>query len=175
MKYAALLFLSVLLVRTADAQSGHRKHKHDYTVVIDDSTFVQAMPDRGAKLTGYYKEDTIQKIVTWFGFNFGDVRRDYYYWKDSLIMVIETQKLYSTAADAHVNPDSVKASYTGRYIFSHNELTDVSQKGTYSISDTPADKGEMEKTFLALSDKYLTLLDQKRANKKSRIPWDGSF
>lgn len=141
-------------------------------ILINDTSFVNAMPEQGATLKAYFINDTISEIKTWFGFNFGEVTRDYFYWDDTLIVVNETQKLYSATAVPKVNADTIKASYTGRYLFKHGQLSDISQKGSYSISDTPANKDETNAVLTSLSDKYKRLVYAKRERKKNRLPYD---
>lgn len=171
MKVYAFLFL--LAVSTPSfAQSGKKKNKHNYMILINDTSFVSAMPEQGATLKAYFINDTISEIKTWFGFNFGEVTRDYFYWDDTLIVVNETQKLYSATAVPKINPDTIKTSYNGRYLFKKGQLTDISQKGSYSISDTPANKDETNAVLTSLSDKYRKLVYAKRAKKKNRLPSD---
>lgn len=162
------LLLSSILVFSASAQQTQKLRKH-YYILIDDTTFVNAMPEQGATLKAYFKNDTIYKIETWFGFNFGEVTRDYYYWDDTLSLVNETQKLYNAEAPPKINPDTIKTSYAGRYIFQHNKLTGISQKGSYSISDTPQTKEDTQAALLMLSDKYRVLAYEKRKAKKNRV------
>lgn len=168
MKKVLIFSLLCTLGVTLFAQNGSKKNKHHYFVYIDDTSFVTSMPEQGASLTAYFKNDTLYKIKTWFGFNFGDVTREYFYWNDTLNLIIETQKMYASTAVPKINPDSVKAHYTGRYIFKKGKLTDISQKGNYSISDTPSTKAETEATFLMLSDKYRKVAYTKAKKKKNR-------
>lgn len=165
-----ILFSTLLLTIsiTVFSQSGFKKNK-EYYILIDDTTFVSAMPDQGATLKAYFKKDTLYKIETWFGFNFGEVSREYFYWNDTITLINETQKLYSATAVPKVNPDSIKSHYSGRYIFKKGRLTDISQKGNYSISDTPSNRDETETTFLLLSDKYRKVAYAKAKKKKNRL------
>ncbi len=156
------------------AQKQEKIRKH-YYIVIDDSSFVNAMPENGATLKAYFKNDTLYKIETWFGFNFGDVTRDYFYWRDTLSLIIETQKLYNASAVPKIDPDTVKVTYTGRYIFKNNHITGMSQKGSYSISDTPQSKEETEVALMLLSNKYRVLAYDKRKSKKNRVKIKGSI
>lgn len=164
-----ILVLFICFNLTQSAYSQHTPGKKDYYVLIDDSSFTPTTPDKGAWIKGYYEKDSLQKIEIWFGYNFGDLRREFYYWKGQLIMVTETQRLYSTNPEARINIDSVKPNYNARYTFLNGKLKDVNQKGTYSFQDTPADKATMEATFLNLSAQYIKTLDEKRAVKKNRI------
>ncbi len=164
-----VLFLLILSVGThVFSQTSKLKSRRNYYILLSDTSFVQSMPERGATLKAYFKNDSLAKIETWFGFNFGDVTRDYYYWHDTLTLIIETQKLYNAMADPPLNADTIKANYTGRYIFKKRVLTDISQKGSYSISDTPSTKEEQQAAFLMLSDKYTKVAYDKRRDKKLR-------
>lgn len=169
MKRIVLLLLLLPVGFTSFGQSaGKKKSKHNYYILIEDSSFVASMPERGASLKAYFEHDTITKIETVFRFNFGDVRREYYYWDDTISLINETQRLYNATAVPAINPDTIKANYSGRYIFKNRKLTDISQKGSYSISDTPSTREEQEAAFLMLSDKYQKLAYERRKNKKSR-------
>lgn len=163
-----ILTLLCTLGITLFTQNSPKKSKKHYSIFIDDTSFVASMPEQGATLTAYFKNDTVYKIKTWFGFNFGDVSREYFYWNDTLSLIIETQKMYNGAAIPAINPDSIKAHYSGRYIFKKGKLTDISQKGNYSISDTPSSKEETEATFLMLSEKYRKVAYAKARKKKNR-------
>jgi len=165
-----ILLLAILCFTGAtalQAQSGKvRKH---YYILITDSSFVNSMPERGASLKAYFKNDSIYKIETWFGFNFGEVTRDYYYWNDSITLVNETQKLYNANAEPKVDPDTVKVTYTGRYIFQGDKLTGINQKGSYSISDTPQSKDEVQAAMLMLAYRYKNIAYERRKVKKNRV------
>lgn len=167
-KLLFLLIACTMLTSIQAQQTGKQSRKH-YYVTINDSSFVSAMPEQGATFKAYFKGDSLYKIETWFGFNFGDVRRDYFYFKDTISLINETQKLYSATTLPKVNPDTIKATFTGRYIFKMGKLTDISQKGNYSISDTPSSKAETEAAFLMLATKYKMLAYEKRKKKKNRI------
>lgn len=110
------MLLAVSLISSAEAQNTKKPRSH-YYVLIADSTFVQAMPEKGATFKAYFKNDSLYKIETFFGFNFGDVRREYYYWNDSISLINEYQRLYNANATPPVNSDTIKVTYTGRYIF----------------------------------------------------------
>ena len=169
MKSRNILFVFLLLSGVGASQAQTAKVRKHYYIQITDSSFVNSMPERGASLIAYFKNDSIYKVETWFGFNFGEVTRDYFYWNDSITLVNETQKLYNATAEPKINPDTVKVTYTGRYIFQHDKLTGINQKGSYSISDTPQSKDDVQVAMLMLAYKYRDLAYEKRKSKKNRI------
>lgn len=164
-----ILFLVLITTGISGAYAQQQKVRKHYYIEITDSSFVTSMPEKGATFRAYFKNDSLYKVETWFGFNFGDVSRVYFYWDDSITLVNETQKLYNANAEPKINPDSIKASYTGRYIFQHDELTGISQKGNYSISDTPQSKEETQGALLMLAYKYKAIAYEARKHKKNRI------
>lgn len=172
MKYFGFICLFFLFTTGTQAQSSGKKGKGNYYVEIKDSTFAGTKPQRGATLTGYYTNDSIEKVVTWFGFNYGDLTRKYFYWKNNLILIVEEQRLYNTTTQLPADPSAVKPNFTGRYIFVDGKLTDMKETGTYSFNDTPSDKASQEAMFLSFSDKYMKLLNEARAKKKNRIKWE---
>ncbi len=168
MKKVFIFTILFSLIITGFTQNGSRKTKQ-YFILVDDTSFVSAMPERGATLKAYFKKDTLYKIETWFGFNFGDVSREYFYWNDTITLINETQKLYSAASVPKIDPDTIKSHYSGRYIFKKGKLIDIAQKGNYSISDTPSNKAETEAAFLMLSEKYCQIAKAKARIKKNRF------
>lgn len=166
-----ILVAIMMLTVSLQAQSGKNSRKN-YYVLITDTSFVQAIPEQGASLKAYFKNDSLYKIETWFGFNFGEVTREYYFWDDTIKLINEYQKLYNPLGVPKPDPDTIKVTYSGRYIFKNNVLTDISQKGSYSISDTPQGKNDIEAGFMMLIDKYKKLAYDKRKKKKNRIKYE---
>jgi len=165
----AIILCSLLLLTELSAEAQSTKVRKHYKINITDSTFVQSMPEQGASFTAYFKQDSLYKVETRFYFNFGEVARDYFYWRDSISLINETQKLYNATALPKVNADTVKVTYSGRYIFQHDKLTGISQKGSYSISDTPQSKDETEVALRMLAYKYKALAYERAKSKKNRI------
>ncbi|MFI5171088.1 MAG: hypothetical protein ACHQFW_01790 [Chitinophagales bacterium] len=163
------IFSLLFPLMLAGFSQGSSKKIKAYYIFINDTSFVTAMPEQGATFKAYFQDNALYKIETWFGFNFGDVSREYFYWNDTITLINETQKLYSATAVPKIDPDTIKSHYTGRYIFKNGKLSDIAQKGSYSISDTPSSKDETEVTFLMLSDKYRKIAYEKAKKKKNRI------
>ncbi len=170
MKIIFHCIICVLLLTPVYSQNSPKNNKRkNYFILIDDASFANSKPERGACLKAHYKNDTLQNIETWFGFNFGDLKRDFFYWNNQLIVVTEIQKLYSSQHGSPINTDSIKPNFTARYLFSDTVLTDVIQKGSYNFMDSPADKNTMQATLFNLSEQYVSVLDERRADKKNRL------
>lgn len=158
------LFFILFIAHSSFAQ----KSKKDYSVYVD-SGFTVAVPERGAHMTGFFEQDSLVRIEAFFGFNFGDLRRNYYYDNNQLIMIIESQRLYNNNPGNKINADSVKINYEGRYLFLNNTLNSVKQNGHFSFMDMSADKQTMQDTFLKTSDDYKRIILEKSKKKKNRI------
>jgi hypothetical protein len=161
-------FLLLLLMGAMQSFSQSASKKGTYYVVID-SVHPMQQTAKGSILKGYYERDTIQKIECWFGFQFGDLRRVFYFWQGRLIMVTEEQRLYDANAVSRENTDTVKPNYDGRYLFTDDKLTNLKQNGSFSFLDTPADKTSMQNTFLQMAADYQAMLDIARTDKNRRI------
>ncbi|MBC8046377.1 MAG: hypothetical protein H7Y00_06245 [Fimbriimonadaceae bacterium] len=169
MRYILLfLILVTTSVHTSAQHLPQKKKKKGYYYISVDSGFVEKEPERGAVLNAFYEKDTLIKISCWYGFNFGDLRRDFHYWNDKLIMVTEIQRLYSYTETKPVDFDTIKPNFEGRYLFENGRLTSVKQDGSFSFMDTPADKDSMQNTFIIMSNNYKQLAENERANKKNR-------
>lgn len=50
--------------------------------------------DGGASITGYYKENVLQKMTEWVGLSGGVIQNEYYFDKGSLVFVYSTEQRY---------------------------------------------------------------------------------
>ena len=166
-KILFLLLISGLIVQTGYSQNKSKKRVKPYYVVIDDASFTNTKSDRGATLTGYYEKDSLVRMVAWIGFASGDIRREFFYWQNNLIVVKETHRLYNPQTSTDI--DSIKPSYNARYVFTNGKLTDIKQKGSFSFTDMPSDKKTQEATYQAMSAQYVDAMEKARAVKENRI------
>lgn len=163
----AYIIFFCLLVPAAYAQQKTVKKIKPYYVVIDDASFTNTKTDRGATLTGYYEKDSLVRLVAWFGYNYGDISREFFYWQDELIVANEIQRMYNPATTTPL--DSIKPNFKARYLFTDGKLTDIQQKGSYSFAEMPSDKITQERTYLWLSEQYASALNEKRMDKANRM------
>ena len=135
-------------------------YKYYKTVTIDNSEdFLGQITDNGGSLTGYYKGDSLKKVVEWVGLSNKVIQNEYYYETDKLIFVYSTESLYryyySTKSIDYAKLDNV---FKGRYYFLNGKLIHV------ILSDTAyaANKNHNIADRLTSSDYYLKLLKKKR-------------
>lgn len=166
-KIIFLLLIAGCFAQPIYAQSKKPKKVKPYYVVIDDASFTNTKSDRGAKLTGYYINDSISRMESWTGFASGDIRREFFYWRDTLLVVTETHRLYNPNTTTPI--DSIKPTYNARYVFVNGKINDIKQKGSFSFTEIPSDKKTQEAMYLSISAQYVEALNKARAIKENRI------
>lgn len=135
-------------------------YKHYKVVTIDDSEeFLGHGTDNGGSLRGYYKGDSLKKIVEWVGLSNRVVQNEYYFEKGKLVFV------YATDSKCRFNDsteefdcskfDNVSA---GRYYFSQDKLIHT------ILSDGEHGKTKQKDAteFLTAGKNYIALLNAKR-------------
>lgn len=170
----SFLFFLMFIVFQVNAQSSEKQSKKNKIkpyYVYADTGFTVIKPEKGTWIKGYYEGDSLIKIETWFGFNYGELHREYFYWGNNLIIVNETQKVYNNTNGNFVDVDSIKPNYTARYLFDGNKLTSIKQEGNYSFMDIPAGKQMMQDTFLEMSKNYMQFVEELKKKKKNRIKY----
>jgi hypothetical protein len=135
-------------------------YKNYKTETIDDAeAFLGHGTDNGASLTGYYKGDSLKKIIEWVGLSNKVIQNEYYFDQEKLIFVYATESRYkfndSTKSPDHSKLDNV---FKGRYYFNHDKLIDTILNDEEHVATKKQDAAH----FLALGKGYLRLLKTKR-------------
>lgn len=132
-------------------------------VTIDDSeAFLGNVTDNGGSLTGYYKEDTLKKIVEWVGLSNRVIQNEYYFDNGKLVFVYAVERQYSLKSTS-LESDFTKLNKTfeGRYYFNNNKLFKTVLHGKVT---------EETQDFLSSSKEYVKLLtDQTAIHQTSSI------
>ena len=135
-------------------------YKNYKTVVIDDAEiFLGHNPDNGGSLTGYYKRDTLKKVVEWVGLSYKVVQNEYYFDNGQLIFV------YASESQYHLNDSTQTFDYnkldplfTGRYYFDQGKLINA----ILTDETHAASKEQDADSFLKCAKRYSKLLKAKR-------------
>lgn len=105
---------------------------HTLTVVsltpeeIED--VIGASPDNGAGITGYYKKDTLRKMVVEVGPSYGLVRQEYYYQNGQPVFIYDTEKSFP-ATDSSIDHSRLVLNFEGRYYLNNGAIIDTKLKG----------------------------------------------
>lgn len=138
------------------------EYKNYKVVTIDDvSKFKGHYTDNGGSLAGYYKNDSLKKIIEWIGLSVDIIQNEYYFNNDKLIFVYSTAKRHHLNDDFSIDETKLDNVSEGRYYFDNNKLIDT----ILSNEEREKEKGNDVKRFLKDSKSYINLLNSKKGNK----------
>lgn len=134
MKYifAFSLFISLSsLVIGQEKQSIIKQIRADYQIINADThltkrkvkgeDFLENTPDGGAELTGYFKKDSLVKIVEWIGLSYGNSITEYYLKQGKIFFIYERFMSFVTT-DSSIDYSKVKLAFEGRYYIHNDQL-----------------------------------------------------
>lgn len=100
----------------------------DYQLVkLDDAEIILGQAtDGGASLTGYFKGDTLCKVIEWVGLSSGVIQNEYYIDRGALVFVHSNEKRFAFN-DSLQTMDNTKlvSAFSGRYYFQNNAFYEV--------------------------------------------------
>jgi hypothetical protein len=136
------------------------QYKNYDTITIDEAEeFLGHGTDNGGSLTGYFKEDSLKKIVEWVGLSNKVIQNEYYFDRDKLIFVYSTESKYrfndSTQSLDYSKLDNI---FEGRYYFDNDKLLDT----IFHDKEHTATKKQDSADLITSSKDYLKLLKTKR-------------
>jgi len=106
---------------------------HDSTLKrlkLDGEDFLDFSPDNGAELTGYYKGDTLCKMIVEIGPSYGMCRYEHYYSYGQLVFIYEKQDVFPADSSGDgLNFNKLVLNFEGRYYFDKGRLIDIKTKG----------------------------------------------
>lgn len=127
---------------------------------LDNDDFMEHVTDGGGSITGYFKNDSIVKIVEWIGLSYGNGTREFYFKKARLFFVYEKfQSFVVNDTTGEMDHDAVKTSFEGRYYFNKDKLIEQKTTGKRVFEDESAD---IVKELLASAAENSNLLIKKK-------------
>ena len=111
--------------------------------------------DNGCSLTGYYKVDSLKKMVEWIGLSNRVNINEYYFQDNHIVLVLSLEKLYKVN-DVTGEMDNTRfdKTFADRYYFSNDKLI----KTILSNKEHEMTEEQAASEFLATSKKYLSIL-----------------
>ncbi len=135
-------------------------YKNYRVVTIDDSEeFLGHGTDNGGSLKGYYKGDSLKKIVEWVGLSNRVVQNEYYFDKGKLVFVYSTDSRYkSNDTTGELDYSKFDNVFKGRYYFNNDKLIDT------ILNDKEHEKTKQKDAadFLDSSKDYMKVLNARR-------------
>ncbi|WP_442587477.1 hypothetical protein ACSBL2_15640 [Pedobacter sp. AW31-3R] len=125
-------------------------------IVLNNEDFLDHMPDGGGKLTGYYKNKELIKIICWIGLSYGTQLTEYYFKDKELIFAYKVFNsfLYDDQTQ-QLRYNDTKRSFEGRYYFNGGQQIKTITKGKNNV-----DEGQTasENTMIQEADDYRKML-----------------
>ncbi len=130
---------------------------------LDGEEFLENIPDGGAELTGYYKNNEIVKAVEWIGLSYGNRTREFYFKNEKLFFVYEKfQSFIIDDSTREMDHSNVKTTFEGRYYFNKDKLIEKKITGKRIFEDESAN---LVKELLESAKENSSLLKQKKINR----------
>ena len=98
--------------------------------------------DNGQELKGYYQNNQLKKITHSVGLSLWKIIREYFYYKNELIFVLET-KFQTNDENGFIN--NPKLMYKNSYYFNNNKLIKKIVKETSDTIDFVKEANELKK------------------------------
>ena len=151
---------SIIILNIKKSYEQINSYKNYKTVTIDEAEeFLEHNPDNGASLKGYYKSDSLKKIIEWLGLSNKVIQNEYYFDKGKLIFVYTKESKYKFIDSTQsFDYSKLQPVFQGRYYFSNEKLfeTKLTDKEHYQSKEQDA------LNFLDTSKKFTKVLNAKR-------------
>lgn len=107
------------------------------TIALKQEQFLQHATDGGGSLAGYFKKDSIYKMVLSVGLSYGVKTFEYYLKNNNLIFVYETEEYHAyNDATGELNYLKLTKAFEGRYYFNQGKLIETHKKGKKRFDET---------------------------------------
>jgi hypothetical protein len=127
--------------------------------MLSNEEFLENMPDGGGELTGYFKKDSIVKIVEWIGLSYGNRTREFYFKNNKPFFVYEKLESFIIIdSTREMDYSKTKKTFEGRYYFNKDILIEQKTTGKRTFEDESAG---IVKELLESAKENIKLLKQK--------------
>jgi hypothetical protein len=101
---------------------------------LNNEDYLEHMTDNGAQLKGYYKNDTLYKLIQWTGLSYAIMTTEYYLWNNELIFVYDTEQNYKQVIDSvdgflGFDYSEAEVKYESRHYFVYGKEVKKLKKG----------------------------------------------
>lgn len=152
-------------IRKVYQQINADKTLHVVTLAAPEFLGEEVQPDNGAGLKGYFKNDTLCRMVLEFGLSYAARKYDYCFSKGQIVFIYETEEDYPEKKDGGLNYDKMVLAFEGRYYYHNGKLIKPLFKGKKRAEgNTPA---EYVKDLPADVKKYIRILQTHAKDKRS--------
>jgi len=126
-------------------------------ITLEDEEFLEHATDGGGELTGYFRNNSLVKIVEWIGLSYGNRTREFYLKNNDLFFVFEKFEAF-IQTDSGLDHSKVKTIFTGRYYFNNGKLISEKITGENKLADKTSAQDLLDQT-----KDYSKLLNKKKS------------
>jgi len=121
--------------------------------ISDAESFLDHATDNGGELTGYFKEDTLVKIIEWIGLSNRVLQTEYFFEYGKLFFVYSKESNYAFSTDS-IDYSKLNTVFAGQYYYQNEKLFNT------MLSDRKREKSKTQDSalFILNSKKYAKLL-----------------
>jgi hypothetical protein len=106
-------------------------------IELDEEEFLGEGTDNGGDLKGYFKGDTLCKMVLEVGLSYSMKRWEYYFDKGKVIFIYETDRYYpQDSVNGGLDNTRLELAFEGRYYYENGVLINTLFKGKKRLLDT---------------------------------------
>src|SRR5437762_989578 len=126
-------------------------------ITLEDEEFSEHATDGGGELTGYFRNNSLLKIVEWIGLSYGNRTREFYLKNNNLFFVFEKFEAF-LETDSGLDHLKVKTIFAGRYYFNNGKLISEKTSGENKLADKTSAQDLLDQT-----KDYIKLLNKKKS------------
>ena len=122
---------------------------------LNNEDYLKNSPDNGGQLRGYFRNDTLYKIVEHFGSSYAMMITEYYFLNNELIFVYDVEKNYRQIIDSTdgfmgFDYSKLETKYESRFYFSKGKEIKKLETGKRLMNITARDFNTIVKTYKPL-------------------------
>jgi hypothetical protein len=104
-------------------------------VVLENEEFLENVPDGGGELKGFFRHDSLVKIIEWIGLSYGNRIREYYFINGNLFFAFEKFESFVETKNHDLDHSKTKITFEGRYYLNKNKIIDQKITGKRTFDE----------------------------------------
>lgn len=103
---------------------------------LSGEDFLDEATDGGAQLTGFFKKDSLVKMVAWIGISYGNRTQEFYLQDGKLFFAyVKFEAFVPNDSLQELDRSKTQVSFEGRYYFHDNKLVEKKIRGKYPLEE----------------------------------------
>jgi hypothetical protein len=112
------------------------------SAVLEDEDFLENMTDGGSTLTGYFSNGELIKISEWVGLSYGVIQQHFYFAKERLVFVSQTEDYFYTDT-AGTDHSKFENDFRSEFYFTAEKLLEQVSSGSRRFNEEKDKEAEL--------------------------------